>query len=865
MTMSLREAFDAVADLTTSERQLFYREHAVGALEVEELERLVAATQQPLSIEEPLLDLERVLRKAPLAGTRLGRWRLLEPLGRGGMGVVWRAERDDGRVEQTVAIKLLDQPLDPSLQARIALERNILARLDHPGIGRFIDAGEDVDGHPYFAMELIAGKAIDQWADETRRTVRERVQAVCLLLEALAHAHAQLVVHRDLKCSNVLVANGGQPKLIDFGIARNLGNHTDTRLYGRFLTLRNAAPEQLLGQSIGTGVDIYGAGLVLYELLCGVHPFAGDYTRSGELEQRILDESPLPPSRNLQKVQRSDPAVARELAIRRGLPSSSALAGQLRGDLDAIVDKSLAKNASDRYTTAEAFANDLRCWLEGMPVRVRRSSRWYRVRKFVLRHRLAVAAVAVFVFGLLTLSAFLWQARTAAGAAQHTAEQTAAFLVGVFTSSDPEHNQGNPPSALDLLNQAVAQLPASSGLTHTNAPFNLAISEALLGLGQPARALEALPNKLDLYLDGPSRLRAGLVRARAALEAGDAVRALELAHALNEASVRSGDEEIALSARFIMARAHLQMDRREEGMVEARLLLRQIGRARAEMPDWKLRVLGETLWFASGGSESQDPETYQALTELLAQLKSRFGERHQTVATQLTRLARLDRAASRLDLALHRQREALTIIESIYGKGHPQTGRMLNSLANIETEIGNRGAALQLYQRALGIYLDGPGARHPMTTMLKLNIGMQLLFTGRAQESLAVLREAEKVAVTHWDVAGTNYGVLSLTLAAAELENRDLETAEARMTAASKAARAGNAEKLILWADSLRAHLLFLRGQTDQARQLLSVVVPAMSADERYFGGFLQRSHALQLQLEASVRTRPPVATAVTH
>lgn len=851
MTLSLREAFDAVADLPTTQRHAIYREHAMGDEEIDQLERLVAANKEPLEVDEPLLDLERVLRKTPLAGSSLGRWRLLQPLGRGGMGVVWRAERTDGRVEQTVAIKLLDQPLDPTLQARIGLERSILARLDHPGIGRFIDAGEDDGGHPYFAMELIEGKSIDQWTDEKNSTVRERVRLVHQLLEALAHAHAQLVVHRDLKCSNVLVTHSGTPKLIDFGIARNLGNSSDTRAYGRFLTLRNAAPEQLLGHSVGTGVDIYGAGLVLYELLCGLHPFAGEYTRSGELEQRIIDECPQPPSRAIARLARNNVPHARDLASRRGLANPRALQAALYGDLDAIVGKALAKTSSDRYSTAEAFAADLRCWLDGHPVHVRRTSSWYRLRKFVGRHRLPVAAAAVFVIGLVVLSSFLWVARRNASEARSTAERTVEFLVGVFAAGDPEQNQGSPPTAVELLDRAVNQI-SQKDLTRVDASFSLAMAQSLLGLGQPRRALDVLPAKMDALLEEPMRLKVKLARARATLDSGDSRTALSQLRSLGLQTETSGDEELALQVRRAEVKALLGLDQRSEAMQAAQELLAKLGPANPAMPDWKLRLLADTLWMVSGGV-SADTDGYQALEQVLLQLRQRFGDRHQDVATALRWLSQLDRRAARLDRARVRLAEAAAIISQIYGEQHLQTARLYNALANVESEAGNFSAALAGYVRALGIHELRLGNEHPHVAMIKLNMGMQKLFLKDVPGALEMLRAAESVANSRWNPKGTNFVVLNLALAAAELDGGLLDSAERRLHSSLELARKLSSKNLEAWANSELALLFQLRGQPERAANLLRIALPVMEQDRQYFGEFLNRASRLQSHMGDAV------------
>lgn len=323
-----------------------------------------------------------------VGGQRIGPYRLIKELGRGGMGVVWLAERADGQHTRQVALKMpLVENLNWLLAARFARERNILASLEHPGIARLYDAGVDEEVQPYIAIEYVVGQAINAHVQAQRLRPDAIVALFIRVIDAVAHAHAHLVIHRDIKPGNILVDEKGQPHLLDFGIAKLLDDEdTDsvdatqlTRIAGRALTLDYASPEQVNAQALGTASDIYSLGVVLYELLTGVKPYRPDGGTRRDLERAILEQEPTRPSDRLQL---------------SGTSGASRSARQVRGDLDTIVLKALKKEPRDRYATAQAFADDLRRYLAYEPIAAKPDNGWYRMRKFVRRNRVMVAAAA---------------------------------------------------------------------------------------------------------------------------------------------------------------------------------------------------------------------------------------------------------------------------------------------------------------------------------------------------------------------------------------------------------------------------------------------------------------------------------------
>ncbi len=352
-----------------------------------------------------------------LAGLQLGAFRLEEPVGRGGLGVVYRARRVDGGFDQEVAIKLLMDPWGEAVIHRFEREREILASLNHPGIATLMDGGTAPDGRPYLVMELVDGVPVTRYCDENELTVRERLELFLRICDAVAYAHARLVVHRDLKPSNILVTRNGDPKLLDFGIAKLLesdGQELLTQTGVRALSPAYASPEQVTGQPVAIASDVHQLGTLLYELLAGRRPHAEAGLTPATLVPAICEEDPRPPS-----------AVAGS--------------ARLRGDLDTIVLKALRKKPEQRYETVVELAEDIRRHLAGLPVRARAGSRRYRLSKFVKRNRLAVAIVSLIVVGtaagvtgILAHSAQLQVERDRAQFQAQRAEAVTGFLLDLF-------------------------------------------------------------------------------------------------------------------------------------------------------------------------------------------------------------------------------------------------------------------------------------------------------------------------------------------------------------------------------------------------------------------------------------------------
>ena len=365
------------------------------------LERLLEEHDQVLAsafLETPPL---AGVAPASLAGQTVGPYTLERPIGMGGMGMVWLARRSDGRFEGTVALKFVNLAvLDAAGQARFEREGTLLARLSHPNIARLFDAGVTAAGQPFLVLEYVEGTRIDRFAADHRLAIDARLALFLQVADAVAHAHANLVVHRDLKPSNVLVDSHGQVKLLDFGVATLLDSEEPGRTApvtapGRALTPEYAAPEQLTGGSITTATDVYALGVILYQLLIGYHPTASaDSTYAAMLHAVAKDEPPRL-SERVRRLTDGDPEALRILS-ERGM-SRDRLRRMCQGDLDTILRKALKRSPAERYQTVTAFAEDIARHRRSEPV-VARPDRWsYRAGKFIRRNRAGVAAAAVMI------------------------------------------------------------------------------------------------------------------------------------------------------------------------------------------------------------------------------------------------------------------------------------------------------------------------------------------------------------------------------------------------------------------------------------------------------------------------------------
>jgi serine/threonine-protein kinase len=438
------------------------RAAALAALSAQD-SQLAAAVAALLAADDP-----GFLQPPALPGSVAGRFRILRELGRGGMGVVYLAEQRDGTFERRLALKCLPRLADPALEQRLRREQRILARLSHPRIARLLDAGTGDDGHPWLAMEYVEGEPLDRAV--VGLDLRARLRLFLEIADAVAYAHARLVVHRDLKPGNVLVDAEGQPHLLDFGIAALLDEAQDGSLTGNLglpFTPRYASPEQVSGEPLGTAVDIHALGVILYELVAGAWPFGEARDVAAQLRAVLeVEMQPLP----------------------RGVPR----------DLEAICARALAKDPQRRYPSVEAFASDLRAFLAGRPVQARRGDLGYRLRKWLRRHAAVLAAVGIlFALAVAATSFHLHSLRAQldrVAAERDKAEALVDFFVGLYAAVEPLRTERGEVSARELLEHGSSRLfdpgaPALAPAARAEMLQALGAIYARLDLGEAAERM----------------------------------------------------------------------------------------------------------------------------------------------------------------------------------------------------------------------------------------------------------------------------------------------------------------------------------------------------------------------------------------
>lgn len=639
------------------------------------------------------------------ADAPIGPYRLLRELGRGGMGSVWLAERSDGVLKRQVALKLPHSGLPrQQLAERFARERNILAALAHPHIARLYDAGVTAEGRPWLALEYVEGRPLQDYCRERSLDLEARLRLFQQVLAAVQYAHGQLVVHRDIKPGNILVTAAGQARLLDFGIAKLLvdgeAQETElTQLGGRALTPQYAAPEQILGQSIGTAADIYALGVLLYELLAGALPYRLKRDTRSDLEQAILDTDPAPPSQ----------------------AATAAWGKRLRGDLDTIVLKALKKNPAERYATAAAFAEDIDRYLKGEPVLAQPDSAGYRARKFLTRHRLGVAAAALIVTALAVgLGAALWQAQVAKTHAEtarkeaRTAQAVKDFMQGIFLANSAQ--QGDPVKARQTTARELLDIGAAK------------IDEALVDA--PEAKLEMLQIYSELYsqlllADKASEFaerRLALVRER------EGATSLALVEALVPfAIVRRGqwiDDPRQWSAlREVMA----ILDRRGEDSAFHRSVALT---AAAEY--WADRDFGRAL-----GDSRRAMAIYRDPDDFMANARR----------TAVIELLAGNYAEARV-IALDGLEKGRAYAEEMRRKGQAGEGDflygplVLDLLAEAEWGLKDQQAAESRWRAALAAAVATYGAVDPDTARIQSRLAAFLLATGRAAEAQPLIDQA---------------------------------------------------------------------------------------------------------------------------
>ncbi len=630
---------------------------------------------------------------------RCGAWRLLKPIGRGGMADVHLGERSEAGFVQRAAIKLLAAPAHRGESiARFEQERRILASLDDPRIARLLDGGVLDDGRPWLAMEYIDGERIDAWCDARRLDVLGRVRLLREVAAAVHSAHRALIVHRDIKPANVMVTGAGHVKLLDFGIAKLLAAESEaasehaTRTQSRVLTPHYASPEQLLGENVTTAADVYQLGLLMVELLSGVRPFHSRSDNLVDLAHAVVNEDAPAPSMALSRANLPASEVDRILRARRS--TAARLRRQLRGDLDAIAQRALARLPNQRYASALALAEDLDAYVEQRPVRARAPSLRYRMRRFVSRNWLASSVGAVL---LLVLIAYVGTVMVQAERIRRESERNrlvSEYLVELLREADPRHTRTPQPSAARVLEQGLLRARER----FADQPELLADllgmgAEVQIGRGHMTRASELMGEVVALRMKlDPDDPRLTTAMGEHGRTLHYAARYAEAEARLREAETRWYAQGAHGTARIPMSLADVLHSRGE--YADAERVLRRAERAqrRGAAPAFAhaliARDLGVVLRDAGRIAEARG-----LLESALTDFSGLEGDHQLDTAATREALARTLALAGEPALARAQAEAAIAVQIQLYGEHHSVIGRSRHTLSLADVLDGNREAA----------------------------------------------------------------------------------------------------------------------------------------------------------------------------
>jgi eukaryotic-like serine/threonine-protein kinase len=741
----VEEAFHEARALPPGERASFLERRFPG--EPELARRVLRLVEAEAGADAYFADLANRAGVPPLAADdevpgegRIGVYRLLEVIGRGGMGTVYRACRDDQAFDKEVAVKVLPPGLGTDhLRDRFQVERQILAGLEHPGISRLIDGGVTPGGTPYLVMELVEGEPIDRYCSKHGLNLDTRIDLFLEACDAVEYAHRNLVVHRDLKPDNILVDADGRVRLLDFGIAKVIstgalgtGAVDLTRRGVSLLTPAFASPEQLQGRTITTASDVYSLGLLLYLLLTDRRAYDLTGLSAAEREERICHRDPPPPSR----------AVAEPEQRRR--------ARRLRGDLDAIVLTALAKDPADRYGSVSELVEDLERHRAGRPIAARAPTPLYRASRFLRRNRLLVGTGTTITGLLVALSVVaVASARASAEQAERLAlerdraEQVTSFLVHAFEQANPAATGGTEATARDILHAGATR--ANVDLVdqpEVRAEFLVALADISRRLGLRSQGVEMARQALEIRegLPGiPWKDDFDLRFLVAQLTDGNA--GVELFRELIPDLDRRFSSDPLEQGRFLSTYAGRlywasAAEEKADTFERAIALLREAGDE-----DEARLSLARTLVTSTYGGENpmRHEEAMARGLEALEIRRGVHGREHPAVATTLSDLALFQERVDPL-AADTLMRQAYEMHRATAGESHPTTITILNNLAGIKRDRGDLVEAEPLFREALRLrMLYQPEERIPLAYS-EFGLGVVLIGLGRPDEAIPYLQ-----------------------------------------------------------------------------------------------------------------------------
>ena len=745
----LKELFDRARTAAPDERaQLLVDLAQTDAALAAELGSLLDADSRegPMdALAARIVPVPQLLATHPAtAPERVGPYRIVGELGRGGMGTVYHAERADGHFEQRVAIKLIDATSDDDRHHRRFLaERQILAGLVHPNIARLLDGGVADDGRPYLVMEYVDGSPITEWCDQHRLGLRARVKLFCDVCAAVQYAHQKLVIHRDIKPSNILVSRDGRVHLLDFGIAQ-LIDHDGARPNDgheiHALTPEYASPEQVRGLPLTTAADIYSLGVLLHVLLTGRLPYAVPRDSLAGMIAAINDQEPESPG---SRAARGDVDAAQ-----RGT-TADRLARDLRGDIDGIVAMALRKEPDRRYASADMLREDLERHMAGQPVVAHHGGWGYRAGKFVRRHRVEVTTVSLMFVGLMAgLTTAVVQERRAdrernrAERALAQSEGVTGFMMELFRSGDVDDTlTASSLTALDLLRRGAARANTLADQPSVQARLLDVIGQMSLHLGQLDEAQRLLEQAVAIRRAddiAAEQLTTSLIhlawvhRARNDFERARTLVAEALS--LREASLDADHPDVA-EALYELGWL-IGGSRQEELYRQAIAILPDTGVLAARRLT-VLQALSTNL-----RRQGRLDETVTTSREAVRVAEAAFGRDHHVTGDAMVHLGDHVRDIEQ-DPAEAEQlyRRGLELIERQYGE---QSIRLIHGLHSLGTLLSARGdaGAEQVFRRAIALRQSATGPEHPQVAEGLQHLAGELARQGRLADAESLQRQA---------------------------------------------------------------------------------------------------------------------------
>lgn len=798
--------------------------------------RMLAAADEMTRSFDPANDGTDTADSFPdaLIGDRLGAWTVVERIGRGGMGVVYKAERSDADFQQVAALKLIRRGFDfEEVHARFLRERRILAQLSHPNLARFIDGGVTEDGRPWFALEHVQGDILTRWSDARRLDIRARMRLLLEACAAVQYAHTQLVVHRDLKPANILVDGEGKVRLLDFGIARLLsdtqaGEPDSTNTSGIVpLTPAYASPEQLAGGFSGVAGDVYAMGMIAYELISGVLPYDVDPRDPLAMRHAIQKSLPQPLT---QAIGRSEPTpgpasevepVAASIAgtssrnkedarsvpaeseadvrpsLRRRLHARSLsmrqFAATVRGDLARIVETALAREPQRRYATVAAFADDLQRWLDGEPVHASGNSLAYRVRKFVVRNRWAVITVSILACGLLVSSVLALRSaslerkqREFAVAELERSHAVREYVMLMFRTA-AEQDDSARLSPRDILKQSADQLLARFQDSDNGPTTALMLAELYMMLGDAEGAaplLQRLTAADANYAEADVRASAEYNFAQIQYYRGMTDQSIVLLGSAQRYWQNApGGNHARLLNESRMLQAQLE---RASGQTDAAL---QTLRGAIEERQDRLQIRDRELaiLLATEATTRIQAGKYQAALDSAdeaCRLLAELGMQRTTVG--LGALNNRAQALMMLDRREEAQADFRTVVESnrvLFGSSL-QLATAQNNLAMSMLHEDQAAEMIDLLEQALAMAIEFSGQQGRATLMPRTNLAEAYVTENRIDEAETLAEAAVKIAAETFSGDALYTGTSHRARARVRLARGDLDGARSDIDAA---------------------------------------------------------------------------------